>query len=175
MENIFLKNFVKKILSLLNLKNIKIHAQESGNYFDLITGDKVKNIKLNEGASATSYPYQKLICINLDYYTGDREGLEYFVLAHELRHMYQVEAIQFGWESEELLDLWKQNLECYEGSNHIGYENQPIELDANAFAELIILELFGRVVEVNCDFQKLEENMKRISKDLEARFESSEI
>lgn len=167
MGNISLKNFFEKLLLLLNLKNINVHVQKEGKCFDLISGNTIKKIKLNKGASATSYPYQNLICINLDDYTNEKKGLEYFVLAHELRHIYQIEAIKNEWEDKEILDLWKQNLECYKSAKHDGYENQPIELDANAFAEIIILELFGKPVSVNCDFKKLQENMIRIYNTIE--------
>ncbi len=55
----------------------------------------------------------------------------FFALAHELRHAYQIAN--------------GESLEEYQENDRISIEQQPLEVDANAFGALVMAEYFGIV------------------------------
>lgn len=129
---------------------------------DLLTID-IPDIRIKEdGAMATSYPKENRICINKDSF---HDGLEYIVIAHEMRHIYQWVAVQEKLEPKRIIKLWEDNFEHYLDSSHTGYENQPLEIDANAFAYIIIKTLFNREITVRCDAKRLNKRIRELLLD----------
>ena len=84
-----------------------------------------------------------------------REGSEItleilFAIAHELRHAWQ--AVYYF--SEYFADYLPR--ECF--SNVDDYNKQPAEIDANAFAEIVMVDIFHRRPKhngLNCENKKL--------------------
>lgn len=92
---------------------------------------KIEFGKLQTNTMLASYNYKKdVITIKKDY--DDIKDL-YFAIAHELRHKYQIDRNMFDFNEYKLsnkIDLKKYNL-------------QPEEIDANAYAALIMMSTFG--------------------------------
>jgi hypothetical protein len=85
-------------------------------------------------------PHQKRISLNKDLLSKP-EGIKLFkIVAHEVRHAYQNEAVKGGVNhpvSEETKQLWKNNMDFYIDPRWGGYDayyNQPIEADAFWFS-----------------------------------------
>lgn len=74
----------------------------------------------------------------------------FFVLAHELRHAYQIAS--------------GESLEEYRTSDRISIEQynlQPLEVDANAFGALIMSDFFGIVPQ----FRNMPDTVRKAIKD----------
>lgn len=68
----------------------------------------------------------------------------YFCIAHEMRHAYQVKYKEF----------YKDAFESYKPRNEVSvhdYNKQLLELDANAFAYMVIRDDFGIEMLLDCD------------------------
>ena len=91
--------------------------------------------------------------------------IEYIVLTHEMRHIYQWIAINNKLESKRLIKLWKNNFNNYLSSENDGYTNQPLEIDANAFTYIVMLALFNREITVKCNQKLLNKRIKELTLD----------
>lgn len=106
---------------------------------------KVEFGRLQTNTMLASYNYKKdVITIKKDY--QDIRDL-YFSIAHELRHKYQIDRKMFDFKDYKLSD----NIDLKT------YNLQPQEIDANAYASLIMMSLFG----VKPLFNGLDEDIKK--------------
>ena len=106
---------------------------------------KVEFGKLQTNTMLASYNYKKdIITIKKDY--EDIRDL-YFSIAHELRHKYQVDRKIFDFDDYKLSD----NIDLK------NYNLQPQEIDANAYAALIMMSLFS----VKPLFKGLDDDVKK--------------
>lgn len=92
---------------------------------------KIEFGRLQTNTMLASYNYKKdVITIKKDY--QDIRDL-YFSIAHELRHKYQIDRKMFDFEDYKLSDVIDLK----------AYNLQPQEIDANAYAALIMMSTFG--------------------------------
>lgn len=125
---------------------------------DLLTIDKPKilyeqteTFTMPKTAGMWSFPAENTILVNLSVY---KNGLEYVAITHEMRHTYQYQAVsQFltDLESKSTIREWRKGFRNYKDSTHGHYENQSLEVDANAFTWYITKVLTGKEIVVNCD------------------------
>lgn len=93
----------------------------------------------------------------------------YFSLAHEMRHHYQAMAIsdkERHLEFPEKIKIWESEMLSYKENNQPGYDDQNIELDANAFGILMMNLLFDEATPVNpkkVNIELLENAIDRIA------------
>lgn len=140
---------------------------------DLLTIDKPKILyeqtdifTMPKTAGMRSFPTENTILVNLSVYT---DGLEYVAITHEMRHIYQYQVVsQFltDLESKSTIREWRKGFKNYKDSTHEHYENQSLEVDANAFAWYITKVLTGREIVVNCDKRLLAKRINSISRDM---------
>ena len=92
---------------------------------------KVEFGRLQTNTMLASYNYKKdVITIKKEY--QDKRDL-YFAIAHELRHKYQIVRKIYDFNNYKLSD----NIDLKT------YNLQPQEIDANAYAALIMMSTFG--------------------------------
>ena len=92
---------------------------------------KIEFGRLQTNTMLASYNYKKdTITIKKEY--EDIRDL-YFALSHELRHKYQIDRKMFDFKDYKLSD----NIDLK------NYNLQPQEIDANAYASIIMMSLFG--------------------------------
>ena len=142
---------------------------------DLLTIDKPTILYKQTGvftmpktAGMRSFPTENTILVNLSVYT---DGLEYVAITHEMRHIYQYQVVsQFltDLESKSTIREWRKGFKNYKDSTHEHYENQSLEVDANAFAWYITKVLTGREIVVNCDRHALARRIRQIASDMPA-------
>ena len=119
-------------------------------------------------AGMRSFPAENTILVNLSIY---KDGLEYVAITHEMRHIYQYQVVsQFltDLESKSTIREWRKGFNNYKDSTHEHYENQSLEVDANAFAWYITKVLTGREIVVNCDRHALARRIRQIASDMPA-------
>lgn len=96
-----------------------------------IKSPKVEFGRLQTNTMLASYNYKKdVITIKKEY--QDKRDL-YFAIAHELRHKYQIDRKIYDFNNYKLSD----NIDLK------NYNLQPQEIDANAYAALFMMSLFG--------------------------------
>lgn len=152
------KEYIYFLCDLLTIDFPNVHIKENGKYINL-HGDEIPPFPAKDTAMATAYPKENKILVNMDAF---HDGLEYIVIAHEMRHIYQWAAVQEKLESKRIIKLWEDNFKHYLDSSNDGYENQPLEIDANAFAYIIIKTLFDREITVRCDAKRLNKRIKEL-------------
>lgn len=121
---------------------------------------KAKNVK------GKYFPDDDLLFINIDLHNNNEEWL---AIIHELRHCYQFYEIESDQpiENKKLIKEWLDNIENYKDSSNKNYENQPIEVDANAFTYVISMYLYERPVYINNANKKLyKRRIKEILQDI---------
>lgn len=86
---------------------------------------------------------------------------ELFVIPHELRHLYQFQEVKFDddgkkiLEDKRIIDLWRRELNGkYRDSKQLNdnvelFNSQMLELDANAFAQVIMKKLLGINIKIH--------------------------
>ena len=148
------ESYINFICDLLTILPVKVHFKEKNHYFDQ-HGKKVKPFDLKESAGATTITQKATIYIDLNKY---KDGLEYIALAHEIRHIFQYQVLYEDAElREDVLDditSWKCNFEHYMDSTNPEYVNQPLEMDANAFAWAISRIIFEKEIQIYGGNQK---------------------
>ena len=143
---------------------VKYH--HDGFFYDTFK-DKIEPFQLRDTAKSTAVPKDNTIYIDLDKFNNEIDI--YIAFAHEVRHCGQYQAITSDDMDDitepRILEQWKKELQSYKTSDVEGYENQSIELDANAFTWLICRVVFGIELQVDCD-QELFNKYKRIISEL---------
>ena len=71
---------------------------------------------------------------------------------HEFRHSYQIEQIRayekgLAVDDQQKAQLWAENIKNYVESPQEDYESQPLERDANRFADQIAERVFRKIEE----------------------------
>lgn len=155
------KKYIMFLCDLLVIDVPTVQIKENNKYYDL-NGHEVDPFKIRNTAMATSYPKENKILVNIDSFS---DGIEYIVLTHEIRHIYQWIAINDKLESKRLIKLWKNNFDNYLSSENDGYTNQPLEVDANAFTYIVMLALFNREITVKCNQKLLNKRIKELTLD----------
>jgi hypothetical protein len=86
---------------------------------------------------------------------------ELFVIPHELRHLYQFQEVKFDddgkkiLEDKRIIDLWRRELNGkYRDSKQLNdnvelFNSQMLELDANAFTQVIMKKLLGINIKIH--------------------------
>ncbi len=78
----------------------------------------------------------------------------FFSMAHEMRHHYQAVVISDqgrNLESLEQIKKWEEEILFYKDKSQSGYDDQEVELDANAFGILMMELLFEENTPVNLE------------------------
>ena len=157
----YIKRFYQFNCDLLAMEAPVICFKKKDMYFD-INGNRCKEFHILPSAMATSVIEKNSIYVNLD--NIDDEIL-FFILAHEIRHCYQYQAVIDEDIYEPYSSQWKKEIKSYRNSSSLNYENQEIEIDANAYACFIYLFLGKNIPNVNCDQIKLMKRVKEFGMD----------
>lgn len=154
--------FVKYCCKLLKISMPRIFIR-NGNNFTNIYNHKSKSFSLPQGVAATTDDGEVFIDFN-----KSEKRMEYFYIAHELRHIYQIKVIEsenaFGSESEETFLEWVKCREDYKRVGESNYDSQSMEIDANAFAQVVFGKLFDKTVDVRCDKELFYKKVKELGK-----------
>lgn len=150
------KLYFEDLMKLLDIQ-ANLYLKWNDDTFTDYKGDKVEKYQLQQSAMATTKG--NTIYVDL---TKVNKPLEYFIIAHECRHVYQKKYIYE--HDNKLARTWKKDLEKYQDSSVDGYENQSIEIDANAFALMIFEKLFKTydwyvAPTINCDKDLLKQRL----------------
>lgn len=94
-------------------------------------------------------------------FTEMKEMDELFVVPHELRHLYQFQEVRADnngekvIENKKIIDLWRRELDGnYRDSKQLNdnvelFNSQMLELDANAFTQVIMRKLLGMNIKIH--------------------------
>lgn len=156
-----LKQYIDFLCDLLAIDIPKVQIHQNNKYMD-IDGNICNHFTLKKTSIATAYPTENLICIDMDRANND---LIYAIIAHELRHIYQYQAVQNPSWKEELSSVWELEFATYEDSSHDDYENQSIEIDAWAFSKLIFNFIFRKDFTVHCNRNALDIRLQELTID----------
>lgn len=81
---------------------------------------------------------------------------EYTTLTHELRHIYQMLAInETDYEPLEVTNKWQSDFNNYKQASNDKHKLQDVELDANAFTSIVVQKIFklqSKIELINDDF-----------------------
>lgn len=156
-----IKKFVNFLCDLMVIDQPNIYIVDKGGFKD-IDGVSTESFELKDSSAATTIVEENKIYIDMNVID---KAMLYTILAHELRHIYQYQSIMHpSWE-EPMAETWKEEILNYNGSDIEGYENQSIEIDANAFSKLIINVVFKKDFEVNCDQELLKKRIQELMND----------
>ena len=149
-------------LMVIDLPNLKYHYQDK--YYDAY-GRDVEPFELKPNAKATTVPNEHAIYIDLEKFKDEIDI--YLSLAHEVRHCAQLQSMYDDELAKnvapfEIIQKWKNELKHFDASYVVGYENQSIELDANAFAWWIGRVVFNVEMYANCNKMLFNEYKKYI-------------
>ena len=152
--------FTKYCCKLLKIDLPKINIQ-NGNEYTNLYGKRVRSFSIDERAIGLTTD-KNIIYLNV---TNIDEVTALFCLAHELRHVYQNFVLGLDssgdYEDSETVDIWRICKRTYFKAGSDYYKNQPLEVDANAFAQVVIGNFFDKKVSIDCD-QKLLDNKVKI-------------
>lgn len=100
-----------------------------------------------------------------------------YALTHELRHFYQWLVVYdekyFELENKDTRLIWKDNFKTYTPlENSSKYTNQPLEVDAVCFTQLIMYSIYGYMMN---DFKKNDATFIQRFRELSNDFTSDEI
>lgn len=131
----------------IDMKDLNKYAS----FLSDLLGIPVPDIEVDDSLPARmrSYPQEGVIVANPEHLPSRIDMI--ICLAHEMRHMLQYRALQDKRLRQTLVSdvgAWRKNFKRYDNSHTEGYERQPIELDANAFAFWIALILCGVRIDV---------------------------
>ena len=136
-----INKYIDFLTKLLAIKKPTVYFRENGKYYSNI--GTPKEFELNKNSMATTVPWDNEIYVNLDKIPN---GLIYPILAHEIRHCYQWQAVKNPNNS-----LSK------------GYENQSIEIDATAFSKLIVNVVLNKDIQPYTDYDLLMQRYMELS------------
>lgn len=156
-----IKKYILFLCDLLVIDQPRIFIKENGKFKD-IDDQSAKPFTLKGSAAATTIVEENEIYIDMDVIN---KSMLYPILAHELRHIYQYQSVMHPSWVEPMAETWKEEIMHYNASNIKGYENQSIEIDANAFSKLIINVVFKKDFEVNCDQKLLKKRIQELMND----------
>lgn len=154
--------FVNFLCDLLAINTPDIYFFKNEKLISINGQSTDKFLGIKKEAAATSYPEENTIIINLDVV---KNYFIYVVLAHEIRHIYQYQATLNPSWGEPMANVWGKELSSYSASDVEGYENQNIEIDANAFSKIIFNIVFKKDFEVKCDQKKLQKRINELLQD----------
>lgn len=152
-----LKKYIAYISQVLSIKEPEVYFHDNGKFYN----SKMKRTKAFElKPTSIATTTDEAIYFDLDKCS---QGIEYVLLAHELRHVYQKEAIERE-DPAEPIQLWKQALENYHGSQAADHEENPLEIDANAFAYIVAVHLFKREIWIKGPQQIIKDRIEKLEK-----------
>jgi|GEM_PF-5190265 len=123
---------------------------------------------------------EQKICVNELFICAETFEASVVVAAHEGRHAYQFDCLQRPDEHKEIspqtINIWHENFEPVNykrpEKSARAYENQPVEIDARAYAESVVQALRTRTLEklepVRDVTQTKQDSSEDIEKDLAA-------
>lgn len=161
MNKSILNSYINFLSDLMAIDPPIVYFHENEKFF-YSNGLKCEPFTLNESSMATTVPNENRIYVDLD---KVNEDFIYPVLAHEIRHCYQYQAITNPIYFEPRSDEWKEEMDNYTNSMTEGYENQSIEIDANAFAKLIMNVVFKKDIIPKGDINRLNERYRELLED----------
>lgn len=156
-----IKKYIRFLCDLLVIDQPRVFIKESGQFKD-IDDQPAEPFTLKGSAAATTIVEETEIYIDMDVINKD---MIYPILSHEIRHVYQYQAVMQPSWGEPMAETWKEEIMHYSASNIKGYENQSIEIDANAFSKLIINVVFKKDFEVNCNQELLKKRIQELMND----------
>lgn len=155
------KKYILFLCDLLVIDQPRIFIKENGKFKD-IDDQPAEPFTLKGSAAATTIVEKNEIYIDMNVIN---KSMLYPILAHELRHIYQYQSVMHPSWGEPMAETWKEEIMHYNASNIKGYENQSIEIDANAFSKLIINVVYKKDFEVNCDQKLLKKRIQELMND----------
>lgn len=110
------------------------------------------------------YYTSKDLFLNLRAISDPRQAC--FVIFHELRHHYQIcQTEKKEYETKETIEQWKEELSGYKQNGVEGYDDQYLEIDANAFGIYMMYVMYGLRVPVaeHVDVKRINRRMAEIA------------
>ena len=106
------------------------------------------------------------VYVDLDKHDNNEE---YLTITHEIRHAYQLLAVNSPdcYEPSEITEPWEIELQDYKSATAIGYAEQEIEIDANAFTSFIAKRVFNRDVRLEYTSDLATDYFEKICDDFE--------
>ena len=156
-QEINTKRFIAFIVDLLTIPTPSIYFLNNGE-MELIAGRAFRELPdLPDSSKGRTLPEKKLIILDKNKHQDNNMLL--ISLTHEIRHIYQF-LVAYDEEFEEdespkTRRAWRDNFKNYLDSSHEDYEDQALEVDANAFSWIIAKIVLGIDITVNCDHEKL--------------------
>ena len=143
---------------------VVIYQKDGEAYYG--NGQKTESFQLKPSAKATTIVKENKIYVDLDKFKDEIDL--YLSLAHEVRHCAQLQSMYDDELAEDvapftIIQKWGKEFEHFNASDVQGYENQSIELDANAFAWWIGRVVFNIEMHVNCNEMSFNQYKKYIS------------
>ena len=153
-----INKYIDFLTKLLAIKKPTVYFRENGKYYSNI--GTPKEFELNKNSMATTVPWDNEIYVDLDKIPN---GLIYPILAHEIRHCYQWQAVKNPLMNEPKANEWDNAIKHYNNSLFKGYENQSIEIDATAFSKLIVNVVLNKDIQPYTDYDLLMQRYMELS------------
>lgn len=153
-----INKYIDFLSGLLAIKKPTVYFRENGKYSSNIGTSK--EFELNKNSMATTVPWNNEIYVDLDKIPN---GLIYPILAHEIRHCYQWQAVKNPLMNEPKANEWGIALKNYNNSLSKGYENQSLEVDATAFSKLIMNVVFEKDIQPHTNHDLLIQRYMELS------------
>lgn len=144
---------------LLHIDEFDIVFKKNGKCFDL-DNNIIENFDFLKNEIALAIPEINTIRINLDIAQGP---IVIEAIAHEARHLFQYKAMQdpaIRVLTEGNVDQWKIDFDSYRNID-CSTKIKSCELDAIAFADLIVEELLGKKVMYTNDLKRMKKEIKK--------------
>lgn len=159
------KRFIAEFGVLVAKKILKLYG------FDIMLIFEDSSLFKNKETTATFLRETYIIVFNNEWLESSSD-IEIIACAfHEVRHAYQQAQIDFRkqleiQEPEEVIKIWKNEIKNYKQStgkydNDSDYLSQELEIDATAFEQFLIKELF--CVEPDIHYEMKDKVMERLS------------
>lgn len=156
--------YIAFLCDLIAIDLPKLRYHYKGKYYDEYNRE-IEPFELRPTAKAST-TQNRTIYIDLDKFKDEMDI--YLSLAHEVRHCAQLQSMYDDELAEDvapfpIIQKWGKEFEHFDASDVQGYENQSIELDANAFAWWIGRVVFNIEMHVNCNEMSFNQYKKYIS------------
>lgn len=167
MEKMDLLYFIDFVCDVLTVEINKIWIKENGKLYNPINKyDKTIEAQEAKARFLIDSNGNNILWLDLDRHDNYEEFLS---ILHELRHGYQLSLVydsDYDITNDREAQIWQYEIENYIPFGQKGYENQQIEIDANAFVIYMAEYLFGIKVNHEYDDVIMENQIDIIAEDL---------
>lgn len=159
------KKFALFIVDLLAIPLPSIYFIKNGKSYCLVGKECNELPPVPKTSKGRTIPELNLIILDVNKHEDNMMLL--VSLAHEIRHIYQYLVVNKKEYQEDVgiktVKKWHNNLKKYKDSTFKNYEDQDIEIDANAFAYIISMVVLGKQLQINnCNQDKLQQAINDI-------------